>query len=122
VSFSNLDMPALRRATVRWQKRKARRQAWMRFRARMLRPFHRVHTAVHDRLWRRAERCEAAIRAAEAAEIAAAQAHIERLAQAALIGSPIAYAQLQDVEADRVGQARRDAAASALSRLREHQK
>jgi hypothetical protein len=116
---AQVDMPAMRRASVRWGKRKARARAWERAKATLLRPFRRVWLAIHDRLWARVERSEAAISAAEAAEIAANADRIERLRQAALIGSATAAAALIDIAADRVGQARRSAALAAITRLRE---
>jgi hypothetical protein len=118
---AQLDMQAIRRASVRWQRSKARRMRWQRLGAKVLRPFNRVRMVLHDRLWRRVERSEAALLAAENAEIAAVRAQVERIAAAALIGSAIAHAQLVDIAADRVGQARRNAALEALIRLREHQ-
>jgi hypothetical protein len=104
-----LDMPAIRRASVRWGKRKARRAYWQRVRARLLRPWRRLRSRLADWGCRRVERSEARIRAAEAAEIAANADRIDRLRQAALIG----------IAADRVGQARRSAALAAITRLRE---
>jgi hypothetical protein len=121
VSFSReIDMPALRRASLRWQRRKARGLYWQRVRANVLRPFRRVRSRLADWGWRRIERSEAAMRALEADQIAADAALVVRLKQAARIGSTSAYAQLADLAADRVGQARRDAARAALIRLQEH--
>jgi hypothetical protein len=124
MSFSR-EIPTLaecRLAALKWQRRKARRQAMERFRDRLLRPFRRVRSRLSDWGWRRVERSEAKIRASEADKIAADAALVLRLKQAARIGSLVALAQLQDMAADRVGQARRDRALDALTRLRESQK
>jgi hypothetical protein len=79
----------------------------------------RLRSRLADWGCRRVERSEARIRAAEAAEIAANADRIDRLRQAALIGSATAAAALIDIAADRVGQARRSAALAAITRLRE---